>query len=155
ATGYLAAFGAMIALARRAREGGSWHVRMSLAQTGRWLQSFGAVPDGLQAPDLALADVRDRIDRVASPFGVLDTVRPAEWLSATPPAFARPHGVEHAERRRDAIDPVAHVGQREIGRLQPVRHGAERLQPAPRLSERHPHVPTAPFARPPRERDHR
>ncbi|WP_334053858.1 CoA transferase, partial [Burkholderia cepacia] len=90
ATGYLAAFGAMIALARRAREGGSWHVRMSLAQTGRWLQSFGAVPDGLQAPDLALADVRDRIDRIASPFGALDTVRPAERLSATPPSFARP-----------------------------------------------------------------
>jgi crotonobetainyl-CoA:carnitine CoA-transferase CaiB-like acyl-CoA transferase len=48
ATGYLAAFGAMIALARRATQGGSWHVRVSLAQTGRWLQSFGVVPDGLQ-----------------------------------------------------------------------------------------------------------
>ncbi|WP_176050704.1 CoA transferase [Burkholderia sp. BCC1644] len=90
ATGYLAAFGAMIALARRAREGGSWHVRMSLAQTGRWLQAFGNVPGGLSAPDLAAADVRDRIDRIASPFGMLDTVRPAERLSATPPAFARP-----------------------------------------------------------------
>lgn len=90
ATGYLAAFGAMIALARRASEGGSWLVRMSLAQTGRWLQSFGSMPDGLSVPDLAAADVRDRIDRVASPFGMLDTVRPAERLSATPPAFARP-----------------------------------------------------------------
>ena len=37
ATGYLAAFGAMVALARRAREGGSYLVRVSLAQTGRWL----------------------------------------------------------------------------------------------------------------------
>src|SRR5205807_2589465 len=36
-TGYLMAFGAMVALARRAREGGSWLVRISLAQTGRWL----------------------------------------------------------------------------------------------------------------------
>ena len=33
-TGYLMAFGAMVALARRAREGGSWLVRASLAQTG-------------------------------------------------------------------------------------------------------------------------
>src|SRR3954469_14351818 len=33
-TGYLMAFGAMVALARRAREGGSWLVRISLAQTG-------------------------------------------------------------------------------------------------------------------------
>ncbi|ESS41261.1 CAIB/BAIF family protein [Burkholderia cenocepacia KC-01] len=34
--------------------------------------------------------MRDRIDRIASPFGALDTVRPAERLSATPPSFARP-----------------------------------------------------------------
>src|SRR5881398_1574969 len=33
-TGYLMAFGAMIALSRRAREGGSWLVRISLAQVG-------------------------------------------------------------------------------------------------------------------------
>ncbi|MGU7775798.1 CoA transferase [Burkholderia sp. MR1-5-21] len=90
ATGYLAAFGAMMALARRAREGGSWHVRLSLAQTGRWLQSFGLVPDGAHAPDLAPDDVCDRLDRTASPFGVVDAVRPAERLSATPPYFALP-----------------------------------------------------------------
>jgi len=44
-TGYLMAFGAMVALARRAREGGSWLVRISLAQTGRWLVGFGQVPE--------------------------------------------------------------------------------------------------------------
>ncbi|KVA01581.1 carnitine dehydratase [Burkholderia latens] len=90
ATGYLAAFGAMIALARRATEGGSWHVRLSLAQTGRWLQSFGAVPDGLHAPDFTADDVRDRLDRTASPFGMIDAVRAAERLSATPARFVRP-----------------------------------------------------------------
>jgi len=90
AAGYLAAFGAMIALARRATEGGSWHVRLSLAQTGRWLQSFGVVPDGLNGQDWAFDDVRDRLDRMASPFGTLDAVRPAERLSATPPRFTRP-----------------------------------------------------------------
>ncbi|MBV8084571.1 MAG: CoA transferase, partial [Chloroflexi bacterium] len=36
-TGYLAAFATIVALRRRAREGGSWHVRLSLAQTGRFL----------------------------------------------------------------------------------------------------------------------
>ncbi|WP_107313202.1 CoA transferase [Burkholderia metallica] len=99
ATGYLAAFGAMIALARRSREGGSWHVRVSLAQTGRWLQSFGILPDGLRAPDLALADVRDRMERIASPFGTLDAVLPADRLSATPPSLARapvPPGTDDA-----------------------------------------------------------
>ena len=35
ATGYFMAFGAMMAKARQAREGGSWHVQVSLAQTGR------------------------------------------------------------------------------------------------------------------------
>ncbi|MBE0630368.1 MAG: CoA transferase, partial [Burkholderia vietnamiensis] len=90
ATGYLAAFGAMIALARRATQGGSWHVRVSLAQTGRWLQSFGVVPDGLQAPEFAPDDVRDRLARMASPFGTIDAVRPAERLSATPPRFTQP-----------------------------------------------------------------
>src|SRR5947199_6128765 len=46
-TGYLMAFGAMVALARRAREGGSWLVRISLAQTGRWLVGRGQVPEAL------------------------------------------------------------------------------------------------------------
>src|SRR4051794_20355463 len=50
-TGYLMAFGAMVALARRAREGGSWLVRISLAQTGRWLVDKG------QVPEVALTDV--------------------------------------------------------------------------------------------------
>src|SRR5208282_368469 len=43
-TGYLMAFGALVALKRRAKEGGSWLVRISLAQTGRWLVGLGEVP---------------------------------------------------------------------------------------------------------------
>ncbi|AOJ01171.1 carnitine dehydratase [Burkholderia mayonis] len=90
ATGYLAAFGAMTALVRRAREGGSWHVRVSLAQTGRWLQSFGLVEGGERVPDTTLDDVQDCLDdALASPFGAVRGVRPAERLSATPPRFAR------------------------------------------------------------------
>ena len=51
ATGYFMAFGAMMAKARQAREGGSWHVRVSLAQTGRWLWNLGRLADGLNTPD--------------------------------------------------------------------------------------------------------
>src|SRR5262249_25141504 len=40
-TGYLMAFGAMVALARRTREGGSWLVRISLAQIGKWIVDLG------------------------------------------------------------------------------------------------------------------
>ena len=44
-TGYLMAFGAMVALARRAQEGGSWLVRISLAQVGKWIVDLGEVPE--------------------------------------------------------------------------------------------------------------
>src|SRR5262249_5217069 len=42
-SGYLMAFGAMVALERRAHEGGSWRVRVSLARTGRWIVDRGVV----------------------------------------------------------------------------------------------------------------
>ena len=40
-TGYLAAYGVMLALHRRATEGGSYWVRVSLARTGMWYRSLG------------------------------------------------------------------------------------------------------------------
>ena len=40
-TGYLAAFGALVALQRRARAGGSYWVRVSLARTAVWIRSLG------------------------------------------------------------------------------------------------------------------
>ena len=43
--GYLMAFGGMVALNRRVNEGGSWLVRISLAQVGRWLLSHGEIPE--------------------------------------------------------------------------------------------------------------
>ena len=90
ATGYLAAFGAMVALARRATEGGSWHVRVSLAQTGRWLQSFGQIVDGWKAPDVSIDEVSDCLATVASDFGRVLGVLPAEELDETPAFFALP-----------------------------------------------------------------
>ncbi|HEY2022995.1 CoA transferase [Paraburkholderia sp.] len=90
ATGYLAAFCAMVALARRATEGGSWHVKVSLAQTGRWLQSFGLLPDGQQAPELTLDDVRDCVATVSSEFGSVLGVQPAEQMEQTPAFYALP-----------------------------------------------------------------
>ena len=42
-TGYLMAAGAMAALRRRATEGGSWLVRISLAQVGKWIADLGEV----------------------------------------------------------------------------------------------------------------
>jgi crotonobetainyl-CoA:carnitine CoA-transferase CaiB-like acyl-CoA transferase len=90
ATGYLMAFAAMIALARRSREGGSWHARLSLAQTGRWLRGLGRVANGLQAPDPSPDAVRDLTEQCDSLFGRLTLVRHPARLSATPVQWDRP-----------------------------------------------------------------
>jgi hypothetical protein len=87
--GYLMAFGAMTALARRATQGGSWHVRVSLAQTGHWIRGLGRI-DGLGAPDPGFDDVRDRLEETDSGFGRLTTVRHAAAMPDTPPHWARP-----------------------------------------------------------------
>ncbi len=89
ATGHLMAFAAMSALARRARQGGSWHVRASLAQTGFWLRRLGRI-DGLACPDPGFEDVRDRLDDSASGFGRLTAVRHAAVMTETPPCWVRP-----------------------------------------------------------------
>ena len=90
ATGYLAAFGAMMALQRRAVEGGSWLVRVSLAQTGRWLQSMDRVTEGLHAPDLSGEEIAPWMHTVDSPFGRVTAVAPVERMEETMPAFALP-----------------------------------------------------------------
>ena len=89
ATGYLMAFGAMMAKARQAREGGSWHVRVSLAQTGRWLWNLGRVADGFKTEDIKGESVMPFIEDIASGFGPLRSVRHAAILSKTPAFWAR------------------------------------------------------------------
>jgi len=89
ASGFLMAFGAMTALARRLTDGGSWHVRVSLAQTGHWIRGLGRI-DGLGAPDPGFDDVRDRLEESTSGFGKLTAVRHAVTMSETPPHWARP-----------------------------------------------------------------
>ncbi|WP_438394203.1 CoA transferase [Caballeronia sp. DA-9] len=90
ATGYLAAFGAMTALQRRAEEGGSWHVRVSLAGTGRWLQSLGLIEDGQKIHDPQIDNVRDALQTIESPFGSLTCTQPPERMPLTPPFWSLP-----------------------------------------------------------------
>jgi crotonobetainyl-CoA:carnitine CoA-transferase CaiB-like acyl-CoA transferase len=89
ATGYLMAFGAMMAKARQSREGGSWHVRVSLAQTGRWLWNLGRVADGFKTEDLKGEMVTPFIEEIPSGFGPLRSVTHAAVLSKTPAFWAR------------------------------------------------------------------
>jgi crotonobetainyl-CoA:carnitine CoA-transferase CaiB-like acyl-CoA transferase len=90
ATGYLMAFGAMMVKARQSREGGSWHVRVSLAQTGRWIWNLGRVPDGLKTEDLKAEAILPFIEEASSGFGPLKAVGHAAKLSKTPAHWTRP-----------------------------------------------------------------
>ena len=90
ATGYLMAFGAMMAKARQAREGGSWHVQVSLARTGQWLWNLGRVADGFATAELKGDAVAPFIEEVSSGFGPLRSVRHSAALSKTPALWARP-----------------------------------------------------------------
>ena len=91
-TGYLMAFGGMVALNRRVHEGGSWLVRISLAQVGRWLVSQGEIPEA----DLKNIPAEFTPEEIASwstvsdtPMGKLGHLGPVLSLSETPPRWAR------------------------------------------------------------------
>ncbi len=88
ASGYLLAFGAMAALLRRAEEGGSWLVRVSLAGTGEWIKRLGRVEGGLSAP--GIADAARFLEDSASGFGRMTAVRHSAALSETPAGWLLP-----------------------------------------------------------------
>jgi crotonobetainyl-CoA:carnitine CoA-transferase CaiB-like acyl-CoA transferase len=90
ATGYLMAFGAMMAKARQSREGGSWHVRVSLAQTGRWIWTLGRLAGGLQTEDLKGEAIKPFVEQMPSGFGLLSAIRHSAQLSETPAFWSRP-----------------------------------------------------------------
>ncbi|MBI3759835.1 MAG: CoA transferase, partial [Deltaproteobacteria bacterium] len=90
-TGFLAAVGSMLALQRRALYGGSYRVRVSLAQTATWIRGLGIAGE-------------DRLDRVAplssdeiasfsinseTGFGRMTHLRPPVQMSATPAKWTR------------------------------------------------------------------
>src|SRR5215475_5742319 len=92
-TGYLMAFGAMVALLRRAREGGSWLVRISLAQVGKWMADLGEVPPealkGVPA-EFSPAELDGWSIISQTPSGPLKHLKPVAQMSETPPHWARP-----------------------------------------------------------------
>jgi crotonobetainyl-CoA:carnitine CoA-transferase CaiB-like acyl-CoA transferase len=92
-TGYLAAFGAQVALARRAAEGGSYHVQLSLAQTGQYLaglpRTSPAERAGLPA-ELPAGRIAELLTETDTPFGRLRHLAPAAAMSRTPPHWDRP-----------------------------------------------------------------
>ena len=89
-TGYLAAYGTLLALARRSLDGGSYHVRVSLCRSGMMIYQQGLIdelPDGLALGANELDALR--MDTQAH-FGPVRHLRPILGLSETPPHWVLP-----------------------------------------------------------------
>ncbi len=88
---YLGAAGVVAALGRRAREGGSHRVAVSLARSSMWVRALGTQPLPAAPDDAPYQDATaPRLVRTASPFGEVAALAPVVELSATPGAWARP-----------------------------------------------------------------
>lgn len=91
--GYLLAFGAMVALGRRVREGGSWLVRVSLAGAGHFIRQHGLLDEAVYRSlpaELPTDELQKLLIAHDSPIGRLTHLAPAVQMSQTPPRWARP-----------------------------------------------------------------
>jgi len=88
-TGYLAAFGTLVALKRRAEYGGSYWVRVSLARTAVWIRSLG-LRRSVAARAFSSREITAASDEIDSAWGRLHYLRPAVSLSGTRVAWKRP-----------------------------------------------------------------
>ncbi len=90
-TGYLAALGTMLALARRAREGGSYHVQVSLCQSAMFVQRQGVLESFAAAPGHLMEDELEKLQVQANTcYGQLKTLGPVLQMSSTTPRWDRP-----------------------------------------------------------------
>ena len=88
--GYLGALGAMVALARRVEQGGSWLVRVSLVQVAHWLASLGTVDATKGIAELPEGELSPLLTESVGPLGRLRHLKPVVQFGTTPAYFARP-----------------------------------------------------------------
>lgn len=86
---YLGATGTIVALMRRAREGGSYRVHVSLAKVTMWAQNLNGPGRRAAAPFPTAAGLPPSIE-CESPFGLLRHLAPFAQYSATPANWSRP-----------------------------------------------------------------
>lgn len=91
-TGYLGAMGVMQALIRRAREGGSYHVKVSLARTSMWVQELGIREafDPTQPRRHFAEGLTPILEKRDSAYGVLEQLPPVAQFSITRAAWSLP-----------------------------------------------------------------
>ncbi len=89
-TGYNGALGVLLALARRAREGGSYHVRVSLCRSGMYIYKQGKV--SYQDADMGLSEAELNSIRIESTggHGTLKYLGPVLKMSETKPYWDKP-----------------------------------------------------------------
>ncbi|MDP9237344.1 MAG: CoA transferase [Chloroflexota bacterium] len=89
-TGYFGALGVMMALRRRAMDGGSWRVTVSVSQTSMWYLRLGYDLDGADAA--GHCDMAALLEECDTPYGEMRRLRPSLRMSETPPHWAIPCG---------------------------------------------------------------
>ena len=97
-TGYLAAYGVLLALARRAKDGGSYHVRVSLCQSGMFIYRQGKVAFPGLGLDLSAAELDALRIETKPKAGTLRHLGPLLQLLETQPRWVRPTPVLGADR---------------------------------------------------------
>lgn len=89
-TGYWGAYGALEALRRRAVEGGSWHVKVSLGQTAAWFLRLGTPHEIEEAdPDDGYRLAEKYSEEVESDYGTLTRLSFPIHFSDIEPTWSR------------------------------------------------------------------
>jgi crotonobetainyl-CoA:carnitine CoA-transferase CaiB-like acyl-CoA transferase len=100
-TGYMGAVGAAAGLVKRATEGGSWHVTVSLARTAMWCGSLGLVDPALAGKDEAHSLREPLAYDAPSPLGDVHMLAPPVRFSHTPPSWPDPILVPRGSSRAE------------------------------------------------------
>ncbi|OGT30777.1 MAG: hypothetical protein A3E87_07435 [Gammaproteobacteria bacterium RIFCSPHIGHO2_12_FULL_35_23] len=87
--GYLLAFGALEALRRRATEGGSYWVRVSLLQVATWLKNLKRVENYNDLNIPTRNQLLNLLTQTVTSFGLIEHMLPVLHLSETPPTWSR------------------------------------------------------------------
>lgn len=89
-TGYLAAYGTLLALGLRTRVGGSWHVRASLCQSGMFIQRQPRVDFTDAGMDVSPADLAEVMCETDTPYGRMKHLGPVLRMAETQPHWDLP-----------------------------------------------------------------
>ena len=80
----------LVALVRRAKEGGSYHVEVSLTRTGMWVQELGYRTDADTPGCIPTEELESFLMNSSTCFGTIRHLKPVTQYSLTPPKFVYP-----------------------------------------------------------------